>query len=114
MTHGWMIPQIGKRHTPVEYSIDAWLLLQKDGYDEAKEERKKMESMQEMIQYSGVAGTHHRGVREKDHLLLCNDENTPFVPSVKILHSHNAHYRSQLSRYTAGADMDGSEKSCQM
>ena len=84
-----------------------WLLLQKDGYYEATEERKKRESMQEMIQYSGVAGTDHQGVREKDLLLLCNDDNTPFVPSVKILHSHNAHYRSQLSRSTAGADICG-------
>mmetsp|Transcript_26729 Transcript_26729/g.43865 ORF Transcript_26729/g.43865 Transcript_26729/m.43865 type:complete len:356 (+) Transcript_26729:86-1153(+) len=80
-------------------------LLQKDGKDETEE--RKRESMKEIIQYSGVAGTDHRGLREN---IVSGNDSTTFVPSVKCLHSHYAHYRSQLSKSTAGADADGGGK----
>ena len=44
-----------------------------------------------------VAGTDHRWV----------GPGGVFVPSVKCLHSHYAHYRSQLSSSNTGHDGDG-------
>jgi hypothetical protein len=53
--------------------------------------------MRDMIRTSGVAGTDHRWVGPGE----------VFVPSVKCLHSHYAHYRSQLSRSHDGHGGDG-------
>ncbi|KAL7468073.1 hypothetical protein ACHAXS_008294 [Conticribra weissflogii] len=75
-------------------------------------ERRKIQSMRDMIQYSGVAGTDHRGLKQTRRLPRPqphsndgdgdgDDKNVLFVPSVKCLHSHYAHYRSQLSRIYA-------------
>lgn len=83
-----------------------WLsLISVDGEDSngdegiSDAERRKIESMREMLQYSGVAGTDHRGLKRHS-----NDgvgQNVLFVPSVKCLHSHYAHYRSQTSKIYA-------------
>jgi len=67
-------------------------------------ERRKIESMREMLQYSGVAGTDHRGLKQPREQRHSNDgfgQNVLFVPSVKCLHSHYAHYRSQTSKIFA-------------
>ena len=77
-----------------------WLLLEldNDNNNMSAEEQRKVQSMREMIMLSGVAGTDHRRLREKDD---DNDEDgkrkdtSLYVPSVKCLHSHYAHYRSQ-------------------
>jgi hypothetical protein len=69
-----------------------WLLQEEHGDDE--NEKKKRQSMKDILQYSGVAGTDHRGLRES---IALDREN--FIASVKCLHSHYAHYRSQLSRF---------------
>jgi len=89
MTNRSMNPQTAKRRRWGILSMQDqdWLLfqkkiLQKYGDNKAREERKR-ESTKERIQYSGVAGTDHRVVSEKDLLLLGNDDNTKFVPSVK-------------------------------
>lgn len=91
-----------------EYASERWSilsendrewLLDKDVGDET--EQRKRESMKEMIEYSGVAGTDYQGVREKG---LFGNNGDNFVPSVKCLHSHYAHYRSQLPRCNAGED----------
>lgn len=83
-----------------EYALERWNLLSKqdtewlsqgDGIDDEIEKRKRR-SMKDMIKCSGVAGTDHRGLRETSR-----DRATAFVPSVKCLHSHYAHYRSQMS-----------------
>ena len=55
--------------------------------------------MKEMIQYSGVAGTDHRGLRKQGQ-----EKKEDFVPSVKCLHSHYAHYQSQIARLNSGVD----------
>ena len=72
-----------------------WLLISTDQIDgEKNPEQRKVESMREMIQHSGVAGTDHKRLRETDHDDKSKDA-TVYVPSVKCLHSHYAHYRSQ-------------------
>ena len=75
-----------------------WLLEERilggGGYEKEDQKRK---SMRDMIRTSGVAGTDHRWVGPGE----------VFVPSVKCLHSHYAHYRSQLSRSHDGHDGDG-------
>ena len=81
------------------YAIERWNLLSDqdrewllhDDNDDMKKQR-TVESMRHMIRNSGVAGTDHRGQKQEMKL----DESL-FVPSVKCLHSHYAHYRSQLS-----------------
>jgi hypothetical protein len=73
-----------------------WLLQERMPRGDEKEDQKR-KSMRDMIQTSGVAGTdHHWG-----------GSGGIFVPSVKCLHSHYAHYRSQLSRSNARNDGDG-------
>jgi len=76
-----------------------WLLEERiiggGGGDEREDQKRK--SMRDMIRTSGVAGTDHRWV----------GPGGVFVPSVKCLHSHYAHYRSQLSRSNTGHDGDG-------
>ena len=70
-----------------------WLSHSGDGAaggDETAAEARKRESMREMVRCSGVAGADWRGG--------ANDDGVPFVPSVKCLHSHYAHYRSQLAQ----------------
>lgn len=82
-----------------EYANERWnilssndqLWLLQEEHDE--NEKRKRQSMKDILQYSGVAGADHRGVRESNVL-----ERDNFVASVKCLHSHYAHYRSQLSR----------------
>lgn len=87
-----------------EYAFERWNILSK--YDQdwllGKEdadvdEMKQRTSMRDMIQCSGVAGTDHRGLR-KEGVEGEEGDSSFFVPSVKCLHSHYAHYRSQLSR----------------
>ena len=85
-----------------DYSNERWMLLSDQDrewlqrYDSADDEkqRRTVESMRDMIRYSGVAGTDYKGQKQTD--ATWND-NEPFVPYVKCLHSHYAHYRSQLS-----------------
>ena len=67
----------------------SWLLQEEHDENEIR----KRKSMKDILQYSGVAGTDHRGLRESNVL-----DRDNFVASVKCLHSHYAHYRSQLSR----------------
>jgi len=69
-----------------EYAIERWNLLTLEDQEYLSKERS---SMKDILQYSGVAGTDHKGVRAQ------NADRTSFVPSVKCLHSHYAHYRSQ-------------------
>ena len=59
-------------------------------------ERKKRQRMKDILYHSGVAGTDHKGLREQNA-----DKIDNFVPSVKCMHSHYAHYRSQLAKYIA-------------
>ena len=95
-----------------DYAAERWKLLSKSDRDwllleqlldedniMSTEEQRKIQSMREMIMLSGVAGTDHRRLREKDD----NDDKRKdtaslYVPSVKCLHSHYAHYRSQKER----------------
>jgi hypothetical protein len=81
------------------YAMERWNLLSSqdrnwlsrdDIYDER--EQRTIESMRDMIQCSGVAGTDYKGQNRE-----CSADGSLFVPSVKCLHSHYAHYRSQLS-----------------
>lgn len=86
-----------------------WLLSNSQQLDEENSpEQRKVESMREMIQYSGVAGTDHRRLREKDD---DNDNNKKdaslYVPSLKCLHSHYAHYRSQKESETTVINIVG-------
>ena len=76
-----------------------WLLEERMilGGGGAEKEDQKRKSMRDMIRTSGVAGTDHRWV----------GPGGVFVPSVKCLHSHYAHYRSQLSSSNTGHDGDG-------
>ena len=98
-----------------EYANERWHLLSdedrdwllgtedvNDGNDAVvdESEKKMRESMRKIIQFSGVAGTDHRGLREDDDA----SGNNAFVPSVKCLHSHYSHYRSQLSKATEQND----------
>ncbi|KAL3822567.1 hypothetical protein ACHAXA_007678 [Cyclostephanos tholiformis] len=74
------------------------------------EDHKRRRSMMEMIRTSGVAGTDHNswgGTRSGGG--GGGGGGTASVPSVKCLHSHYAHYRSQLSRCNAGDDNDDDE-----
>ena len=74
-----------------------WLIQSNNPLDENNNsEQRKVNSMGEMIQYSGVAGTDHRRLRDSD-IDTTSKDNDPslYVPSVKCLHSHYAHYRSQ-------------------
>ena len=67
--------------------------------DRTTTKRKKRKSMREMIQLSGVAGTDHKGLRENSGGVVPSPDSSGsdgFVPSLKCLHSHYAHYRSQL------------------
>ena len=80
-----------------------WLLLEQldeDNIIMSTEEQRKIHSMREMIMLSGVAGTDHRRLRDKDDVDdgKCKDTTSLHVPSVKCLHSHYAHYRSQKER----------------
>lgn len=84
-----------------------WLLLEQLDEDDimSVEEQRMVHSMCEMIMLSGVAGTDHRRLREKDDdndnygkVQRNKDTTSLHVPSVKCLHSHYAHYRSQKER----------------
>jgi hypothetical protein len=92
------------------YAAERWELLSESdreylllsnnqlGNEENSPEQRKVESMRKMIQYSGVAGTDHRRLRETDddsNNSNSNKDASLYVPSVKCLHSHYAHYRSQ-------------------
>ena len=69
-----------------EYANERWNLLTINDQEYLSKERS---SMKDILQYSGVAGTDHKGVRAQ------NADRDSYVPSVKCLHSHYAHYRSQ-------------------
>ena len=86
-----------------EYALERWQLLSESDREWLQSNnqvdennKRKVDSMREMIQYSGVAGTDHRRLRDTDEDKT-NKDNDPslYVPSVKCLHSHYAHYRSQ-------------------
>ena len=98
-----------------QYALERWNLLSEKDRDwllqsestsvEEEKELLKIESMRVMIQCSGVAGTDHRGLKQPDI-----PDNELFIPSVKCLHSHYAHYRSQVSKQQASrgdTDQDG-------
>ncbi|KAL9178551.1 hypothetical protein ACHAXT_001889 [Thalassiosira profunda] len=80
-------------------------LLRRDGSDA---ENRRREGMTAMVRWSGVAGTDHRGLREKESLAGTAAKGA-FVPSVKCLHSHYAHFRSQRADGGANPAADGSE-----
>jgi hypothetical protein len=85
-----------------------WLLSNSQVPDEQNSpEQRKVESMREMIQYSGVAGTDHRRLREKDDDNNNKKDASLCVPSVKCLHSHYAHYRSQKESETTVVNIIG-------
>ncbi|KAL7499864.1 hypothetical protein ACHAWT_007884 [Skeletonema menzelii] len=99
-----------------EYATERWGLLSESdrewllsnnqigGVDNS--EQRKVDSMREMIQYSGVAGTDHRRLREPDEDKT-NKDSSVYVPSVKCLHSHYAHYRSQKQSDSAVINIVG-------
>jgi hypothetical protein len=91
-----------------EYALERWQLLSEsdrewlqasndlDENNNSEQRKGKVDSMREMIQYSGVAGTDHRRLRDTDNDTNKNNyDPSLYVPSVKCLHSHYAHYRSQ-------------------
>ena len=85
-----------------------WLLSNSQVPDEQNSpEQRKVESMREMIQYSGVAGTDHRRLIEKDDDNNNKKDASLCVPSVKCLHSHYAHYRSQKESETTVVNIIG-------
>eukprot|EP00956_Cyclotella_meneghiniana_P033304 scaffold94953_cov58-Cyclotella_meneghiniana.AAC.6 len=84
-----------------EYADERWMLLSDQDREwllmdnsEDEKQMRTVESMRGMVRYSGVAGMDYRGEKRKDSTW---DDAEPFVPYVKCLHSHYAHYRSQLS-----------------
>lgn len=94
-------------HCHAAYALERWELLSDQDREwllrddvEDEKEQKTMESMRDMIKCSGVAGTDYEGLKQ-EHAAL---DGTLFVPSVKCLHSHYAHYRSQLCRDTEKVD----------
>ena len=101
-----------------EYAAERWGLLsdsdrewllstnQLDEEDNNSEQR-KVDSMREMIQYSGVAGTDHRRLRDNTDEDDKNEDSSLYVPSVKCLHSHYAHYRSQKEGRSAVINIVG-------
>ncbi len=101
-----------------EYASERWALLSESDKEwllstnqhsdeEDKSEQRKVDSMREMIQYSGVAGTDHRRLRESDQDKKNIGDSSLFVPSVKCLHSHYAHYRSQKEGQSAVMNIVG-------
>jgi hypothetical protein len=84
-----------------QYALERWNLLSnqdkkwllQDVISDEKE-RRTIESMRDMIQNSGVAGTDYKGLKQQPDDV--DMSSSIFVPSVKCLHSHYAHYRSQL------------------
>ncbi|KAL7488799.1 hypothetical protein ACHAW6_014414 [Cyclotella cf. meneghiniana] len=84
-----------------QYALERWNLLSnqdktwllQDVISDEKE-RRTIESMRDMIQHSGVAGTDYKGLKQRPDDV--DNSSSIFVPSVKCLHSHYAHYRSQL------------------
>jgi hypothetical protein len=88
-----------------EYAMERWELLSipdrewllRDGLEDEKEQ-KTISSMRDMIQHSGVAGTDYKGEMQDRDGRQPPPHGSLFVPSVKCLHSHYAHYRSQLCR----------------
>lgn len=92
LTNKWL-------HCHAAYALERWNLLSSQdrnwlSRDDISDERERrtIESMRDMIVQSGVAGTDYKGQKQE----FAVDESL-FVPSVKCLHSHYAHYRSQLS-----------------
>ena len=92
-----------------DYAVERWNLLSDQDrewllHDDTDDEKKQrtVESMRDMIQNSGVAGTDHKG--QKQEMTL---DEALFVPSVKCLHSHYAHYRSQLSSHSGNSNVSG-------
>lgn len=95
-----------------QYANERWNVLSNHDRDwllmpgELKETQRR-QSMRDMIEMSGVAGTNHRICYGGGQELGDNS-----VPSVKCLHSHYAHYRSQLtsllfSKIARNDDRDG-------
>jgi len=95
-----------------QYANERWNVLSNHDRDwllmpgELKETQRR-QSMRDMIEMSGVAGTNHHICYGGGQELGDNS-----VPSVKCLHSHYAHYRSQLtslhfSKIARDDDRDG-------
>eukprot|EP00804_Cyclotella_cryptica_P020340 CCRYP_012587-RA/>CCRYP_012587-RA protein AED:0.05 eAED:0.05 QI:399/1/1/1/0/0/2/81/345 len=81
-----------------QYALERWNLLSNqdktwllNAMVSDEKESRTIESMRDMIQNSGVAGTDYKGQKQQLDI-----SPSMFVPSVKCLHSHYAHYRSQL------------------
>ena len=87
------------------------VLLQEEediGDDNNDDDVKKRRSttlgrMREMLQFSGIAGTnlthHHHPLPNVNNINNNNSEEARFIPSIKCLHTHYAHYRSQLHNH---------------
>jgi hypothetical protein len=71
------------------------------------EERRMRESMRSILQYSGVAGTEYQYYYHDDDIPIASSSSNNSglsrkispLPSVKCLHAHYAHYRSQVSSF---------------
>ena len=86
--------------------------------DDDTEESKKRESMRHILQYSGVAGTEYQHYYHEDEVEITMSSSSSGsgsstsrkispLPSVKCLHAHYAHYRSQVS--SMNDDNNGAE-----
>lgn len=77
-----------------DYAAERWnLLSESDKEWLVSVNNKQIQSMREILKYSGVAGADHRRLRET--VDSDNIDASLYVPSVKCLHSHYAHFRSQ-------------------
>lgn len=59
------------------------------------DDENKRESMRYILQYSGVAGTEYQSHFHDGDISMARRKSP--LPSVKCLHAHYAHYRSQIS-----------------
>ena len=85
--------------------------------DDTVEDDIKRESMRRILQYSGVAGTeyqyhYHDNDDDDDDFTMTRGSNSRKsgsrspLPSVKCLHAHYAHYRSQISSINNGSKIE--------
>jgi len=69
------------------YALERWSGLKPDHQQHILQ----YERMTEMVRYSGVAGTDFKPFAPSD-----DADHTPVKASIKCLHAHYAHYRSQI------------------